>query len=64
VETVQISYRSSAYDLAEAGEEAFKAKKTLASVKDMARAVGLDQEQTDIMVGGWQNARDDARGAA
>jgi hypothetical protein len=57
-----LSYRSSGYELSKAGEDAFAAKQTLASVKDQARSAGLDSQQTKIMVSGWKNARDEAKG--
>jgi hypothetical protein len=52
-----ITYRSSAYDLSSAGEAAYFARLSLKAVKAKAWELGLNDQQTLILVGSWRNAK-------
>jgi hypothetical protein len=58
---LNVDYRSSGYNLADAGERAFHAKVSLSKVRSMARDCGLDDEQSEIVIGAWRGAREEKR---
>lgn len=54
-----IDYRSSAYNLAVAGEEMRDEKWTKKKVEEHCKAQGLDKEQTKLVLGGFKTLRED-----
>ena len=59
-----ISYRSSAYHLSHAGEKASAAGHSRKQVHESARRMGLDPEQTSIMIAGHRNHREEMKNSS